>query len=203
MKPSGRSILTIGHSTLAFDRFAALLKMHGVTAIADVRSSPYSRFAPQYNRPDLARSLKASSVHYVFLGQELGARPDDVSCFKDGAVSYEALAQRPIFHQAITRLRHGSERHRIACLCAEKEPLTCHRALLVGRHLTAEGMAVEHIHANGGLEPHDRAMDRLLDLTGVSRQDLFRSRDELLTEALVRQEKKIAYVLEKGGVADL
>jgi uncharacterized protein (DUF488 family) len=202
MKPSGRSILTIGHSTLAFDRFAALLKMHGVTAIADVRSSPYSRFAPQYNRPDLAQSLKASSVHYVFLGQELGARPNDVSCLKDGTVSYQALAQRPIFRQAITRLVLGSEKHRIACLCAEKEPLTCHRALLVGRHLAAEGVAVEHIHADGALEPHDRAMDRLLDLTGVSRQDLFRSRAELLTEALVRQEKKIAYVPEKGGVTD-
>ena len=79
-------------------------------------------------------------------------------------------------------------------MCAEKEPLECHRTLLVARALVAEGMDVSHIHADGRLEPHAAAMERLLDVAGLPRHDLFRSRDDLLAEALARQEERVAYV---------
>lgn len=187
-------ILTIGHSTHTLERFIALLKQHGVTAVADVRSAPYSRLNPQFNKADLERSLQAQGIRYVFLGRELGARSDDPACYQKGRVQYARLARTEAFRQGIERLRRGAAKHRIACLCAEREPLECHRTLLVARALDDEGVEVAHIHGDGRLEPHAAAMDRLLDLTGLPRDDLFRSRADLIAEALARQEERVAYV---------
>jgi uncharacterized protein (DUF488 family) len=187
-------ILTIGHSTHTLEHFIALLKQHGVTAVADVRSAPYSRFNPHFNKAELERSLKAEGIRYVFLGRELGARSDDPSCYEKGRVQYARLARTEAFRQGIERLLRGAAEHRIACMCAEREPLECHRTLLVARALVDEGAEVAHIHADGRLEPHAAAMDRLLDLTGLPREDLFRSRADLVAEALARQEEKVAYV---------
>lgn len=194
MTAAPNPVLTIGHSTHPLDRFIALLKQHGVTAVADVRSAPYSRFNPQFNRAELERNLKAVGIRYVFLGRELGARSDDPSCYDKGRVQYARLARTATFREGFERLRRGAADHRIVCMCAEKEPLECHRTLLVARALDAEGIEVAHIHADGRLEPHAAAMDRLLDLTGLPREDLFRSRADLVAEALARQEEAVAYV---------
>lgn len=194
MSATGNEVLTIGHSTHKLERFIALLKQHSVTAVADVRSAPYSRFNPHFNKADLERSLKAEGIRYVFLGRELGARSEDPSCYEKGRVQYARLARTETFRQGIERLRRGAAEHRIACMCAEREPLECHRTLLVARALADEGTEVAHIHANGRLEPHAAAMDRLLDLTGLPRDDLFRSRADLVAEALARQEEQVAYV---------
>ncbi|NJD68018.1 MAG: hypothetical protein C3F12_00780 [Candidatus Methylomirabilota bacterium] len=190
-------VLTIGHSTHSLEAFVALLKLHGVTALADVRSAPFSRFNPQYNKDALQRSLKAEGIMYVFLGRELGARSDDPSCYEHGRVQYERLARTELFRCGIERVIRGAQEHRIALMCAEKEPLECHRTLLVARTLDDLGVPVAHILADGRLEAHGDAMSRLLDLVGVPRQDLFRSRQQLLAEALARQEARVAYVDEK------
>lgn len=194
MNATRNPILTIGHSTHPLDRFVALLKQNDVTAVADVRSTPHSRFNPQFNKVELERSLKAAGIRYVFLGRELGARSDDPSCYEKGRVQYTRLAFTSAFRDGLERLRRGAAEHRIACMCAEKEPLECHRTLLVARALDAEGIEVAHIHADGQLEPHAAAMDRLLDLTGLPHDDLFRSRADLVAEALARQEAQVAYV---------
>jgi uncharacterized protein (DUF488 family) len=194
MSATQAPILTIGHSTHKLERFTALLKRHGVTAIADVRSAPYSRFNPHFNRAELERSLKAEGIRYVFLGRELGARSEDPACYDKGRVQYARLARTEAFREGIERLRRGATEHRIACMCAEREPLECHRTLLVARALEAEGLKVAHIHADGRLEAHEAAMERLLDLTGLPRDDLFRPRANLVAEALRRQEEKVAYV---------
>ena len=190
-------VLTIGHSTHPLEAFVALLKRHGVTALADVRSAPFSRFNPQYNKDALERGLKAEGITYVFLGRELGARSDDASCYENGRVQYARLARTELFRRGIERVIRGAQEHRIALMCAEKEPLECHRTLLVARALEDLGVPVEHILADGRLEAHGEAMLRLLDLVGVPRKDLFRSRQELLAEALARQEARVAYVDEK------
>ncbi|WP_043341657.1 DUF488 domain-containing protein [Belnapia moabensis] len=197
MSVKPKSLLTIGHSNHPLEMFLALLRQHGVTAVADVRSAPFSRFNPQYNKVELERGLKAEGIRYVFLGRELGARSDDPACYEGGRVRYARLACTEAFRQGIERLCRGALEHRIVCLCAEKEPLECHRTLLVARALEAEGVEVTHIHADGGLEPNTMAMERLLDVTGLPREDLFRSREELVAEALARQEEKVAYVDEK------
>jgi uncharacterized protein (DUF488 family) len=190
-------VFTIGHSTHALDAFVELLRRHEVTAVADVRSAPYSRFNPQFDREALEAELKTRSIRYAFLGREFGARSEDPSCYEKGRVQYARLARTELFRSGIERVVRGADEHRVALLCAEKEPLECHRTLLVARALHERGIEVRHILADGRAEPHEAAMDRLLDLVGVAREDLFRSRKELVAEALARQEERVAWVDEK------
>ena len=193
MKDGG--IFSIGHSTHSIDRFIDLLKKHHIDVVADVRSSPFSRFNPQFNKGNLVGALQDADIKYVFFGNELGARVDDPSCYAEGQVQYDRLAAREEFKQAISRLIEDSTDHRIALMCAEKEPLDCHRTILVSQAMF-EGerkIEVSHIHANGTLECHSAALDRLMDMTGLSGQDFFTDDSEQLQEALAKQESKIAY----------
>ena len=194
------TVLTIGHSTHPLDRFVALLQAHCVTAIADVRSMPYSRFQPDFDREALAKTLGEHGIAYVFLGAELGGRSQDPTCYEEGRVQYRTVARTELFRSGLERLVEGAQIHRVALLCAEKEPLDCHRTLLVARELDARGVAVAHIHADGQLETHAAAMTRLLERYGMADRDLFRSREEQVVEACTRQEQKIAYVLPEGRV---
>lgn len=197
MSAARHPVLTIGHSTHSLEVFLALLRRHGVTALIDVRSAPYSRLNPQFNRETIEQSLKAHGIKYVFLGPELGARSHDPSCYENGRVQYARLARTELFRSGLERVVRGMNEYRTALMCAEKEPLECHRALLVARTLAERGVAVGHILPDGGLESHEATMERLLDVVGLPQQDLFRSRDELIAEALVRQEERVAYVDKK------
>ena len=190
-------VLTIGHSTHSLDAFVALLQQHDVTALADVRSAPYSRLNPQFNREALEQSLIAHGIKYVFLGRELGARSNDQTCYENGRVQYARLARTDLFRSGIDRVIRGANDYRIALMCAEKEPLECHRTLLVARALAELGIVVQHILADGRLESQEATMERLVRVVGLPHQDLFRSRDQLIAEALVRQEERVAYVDEK------
>lgn len=194
---NARHIMTIGHSAHSSERLLELLAQHRVTAVADVRSSPYSRLNPQFNREALKSSLKVHGISYVFLGKELGARSEDPNCYEAGKVQYGRLAQTPEFNQGVTRILKGLEKYTIALLCAERDPLYCHRTILVSRVLERLGVKVDHIHADGRLESHDEAMKRLLRLVGLPEHDFFRSAEQLLNEAYRIQEDKIAYVDEK------
>uniref|UniRef100_A0A7C2WT04 DUF488 domain-containing protein n=1 Tax=Thermorudis sp. TaxID=1969470 RepID=A0A7C2WT04_9BACT len=190
-------VFTIGHSAHTIDEFIGLLRRHGVDAVADVRSMPYSRVAPQFNREALARRLRAEGIRYVFLGEELGGRPADPSCYENGQVRYERLAQTERFKYGIERVIRGANRYRIALMCTEKEPLECHRTLLVARALHDRGVDVRHILADGRLEAHEMTMERLLDLLGLRQVDLFgshsRSHEEMLADAIARQASKVAW----------
>jgi len=197
MTDQHKLVLTIGHSTHSFDAFVKLLKRRGVTALADVRSAPFSRFNPQFNKDALEHDLTLLGIKYVFLGREFGARSNNPSCYENGRVQYARLARTDEFQQGIERVMRGSQDHRIALMCAEREPLECHRTLLVARALDQRGVTVAHILGDGGLETHRDAMERLLDVTGLPHEDLFCSREELISQALARQEERIAYVDEK------
>lgn len=186
-------IFTIGHSTHTVERFVDLLRQHGVTAVADVRSSPYSRFNPQFNRETLERALKEQGIAYVFLGKELGARSDDPSCYEKGRVQYDRLARTDLFREGLERVLKGAKSYRVALMCAEKEPLECHRTFLVSRALVSQGVPVSHILANGLVETHSVLMNRLIGVVGLSKTDLFRSNDELIEAACALQEERIAY----------
>ena len=187
-------IFSIGHSTHPVDHFMDLLARHGIDAVADVRSSPYSRFNPQFNRQTIANALKHSGIKYAFFGKELGARTEDPSCYLNGRVQYARLAARADFGHAIDRLLAGAKDHRIALMCSEKEPLECHRTILVSQALIKTGCPMTHILHDGTLETHDATLDRLLQLVGSSNEDMFSSRSDLLSEALSKQESRIAYV---------
>ncbi len=197
MNEAGDTVLTIGHSTHSLERFIALLWQHDVTAVADVRSAPYSRFNPQFNREPLAKALGAEGIRYVYLGDELGGRSKDPECYEDGRIRYDRVAATESFKDGLARVVDGAAKYRIALMCAEKEPLHCHRTLLVARALERE-VDVAHIHADGALEPHRAAMDRLLDIHKLSREgDLSGTREELIDTAIAQQAQRVAHTDDK------
>lgn len=136
-------LFTIGHSNLSIDAFIALLQRHGITAVADVRSHPYSRFLPHFNQSALKAALLNAGIQYVFLGKELGARAADQSCYVDSKASYEKIAATELFLEGIQRLLTGSEKYKISLMCAEKDPITCHRSILVCQHLREFALEID------------------------------------------------------------
>ncbi len=142
----------------------------------------------------MERYLRDCGIAYIFLGNELGARSEDPSCYEQGRVRYDLLARTELFQRGLARVREGMERYRLALMCAEKEPLECHRTILVSRHLDAFGIEVRHILADGAIEPHAEALKRLAGLLHMPETHLFLSPQELVVEAYLRQEERIAYV---------
>jgi uncharacterized protein (DUF488 family) len=194
-------IYTIGHSNGTIERLIGLLQQHSITAVADVRSQPYSRFNPQFNREVLADSLNGVGLEYVFLGQELGARSDDPACYRNGRAQYSLIAKAGVFQRGIERLLSGAQRFSLAILCAEKEPLVCHRGILISRHLRDRGMVVRHILEDGSLEDHESAVERLLDMHGLRDEHLFHSREERIALAYEKQAEDIQYAREESQPA--
>ncbi len=188
------TVFTVGHSTHTVEKLIELLRRNEISAVADVRSQPYSRVNPQFNRESLKDALKRSGISYVFLGRELGARCNDRSCYVEGKVQYDRLAKTELFQEGLARVIEGAARHRIALLCAEKDPLICHRTILVIRQLVARGLRAAHILDNGRLEQHEDALDRLLREEGIRSQDFFKPRQELVDEAYAKRGNAIAYV---------
>ena len=167
--------------------------MHAITAIADVRSSPCSRYAPQFNAGALQSGLNKNGIAYVFLGKELGARSEDDKCYVGDVVSYEKLSSTSAFQNGIMRLEEGCGRHAIALMCSERDPIECHRAILVSKVLEERGAEIIHILGNGELEAHRSTMLRVLDLLGMPHADMLHTEDELISQAYAGREKQIAY----------
>jgi len=191
------TIFTIGHSNRTLEEFLALLVGNELTAIADVRSQPYSRMNPQFNRESLAEFLGKHEIAYVFLGEELGGRSRDPACYVDGKVQYDALAQTKLFEHGLDRVEKGTLRYRLALMCAEKEPLACHRFILVARHLARRGFRLRHIIDPGAVEDHEASVARLLVELRMDSMHLFGTQDDLVELAYERQAAKIAFSQEE------
>ena len=191
-------ILTIGHSNHSWEAFARLLNQHRIDALADVRSVPASRFNPQFNRSSLWASLRHSDIGYVNLGAELGGRPQDPACYENGRVRYDRMAETGTFRRGLALVKAEAANHRVVLMCAEKDPLDCHRTLLVAQALVADGVDVLHVLSDGALEAHDQAMNRLLASYDMATEgDMFTSRDEFVAQAVQRRTQRIGYVDEK------
>lgn len=186
-------LLTIGHSNHAPDQFVGLLLRHGVTALADVRSQPYSRRFPHFSRDALKETLRECGVEYVFLGKELGARTENPACCRRGKVHYALLAMEPTFQVGLDRLLRGMANHQIVLMCAERDPVECHRAVLIARALHDRAVPVSHILGDGALEPHREMEGRMLRLLKIPEGDLLKSRAECIQEAYEIQGERIAY----------
>jgi uncharacterized protein (DUF488 family) len=186
-------IFTIGHSNHPSERFIALLRGAEVTAVADVRSAPYSRHAPQFNRDRVRDDLERAGIAYVFLGQELGGRPAEREFYADGVADYEKMAQAPAFAAGLERVIAGAQSYRIALMCRERDPLTCHRCLLVGRALVGRGARVSHILDSGEQISHTAIENELLVRTGRAGDDLFAPRAERLAAAYRDHARKVAF----------
>ncbi|HEY0940436.1 MAG TPA: DUF488 domain-containing protein [Steroidobacter sp.] len=190
-------IYSVGHSNHPIAYFLELLRGSGVDLLADVRSTPYSRFNPQFRRDSLAAVLGEHGIEYLFLGEELGARSKDPSCYEEGRINYRKLAATDLFQRGIERLLAAAKTHTLAIMCAEKDPLDCHRTILVARELVSRGEPVSHILASSEVEPHDLIMQRLREKLKIEPQDLFgEDADEQAYDLRGRQ---IAYVDPKAA----
>lgn len=186
-------LFTIGHSNHSLEAFLALLAHHEITAIADVRSQPLSRRFPCFSKKTLQASLKAAGIEYVFLGRQLGARREERECYIGDVVSFERVAVSPLFATGLARLKEGMQKYRTALMCAEKDPLDCHRAILIARQAAAFA-SIRHILSDGSLETHEYSERRLLARYQQSEEDLFCPLQERLAQAYACRASEIAWV---------
>lgn len=140
----------------------------------------------------MATSLKEANITYVYLGRELGARVDDPAYWEAGRVSYAKVAQADFFRAGLERVRDGMRSYRVALMCAEKDPITCHRMMLVTRNQRSEDFDIQHIRADGSLETNEEAERRLVDAAGMARETLFQDEAEMMEAAYARVGKKMA-----------
>jgi len=152
----GPVVYTVGHSNVAQEAFIALLKQHGIEVLVDVRSQPYSKYVPHFNAGVLKPAILAAGMKYLYLGKELGGRPEDKQYYdSNGHVLYGLVAEGDEFKAGIERLLRGAREHRVALMCNEENPAECHRRLLVGRVLVEKGARVLHIHGDGRVESEE------------------------------------------------
>jgi len=188
-------LYTIGHSNHKLDDFTRLLRPHGVTCIVDVRSNPYSRYCPQFNQESLAAALHDADIKYIYLGDQLGARPSDAQCYDGSHVNFEYVAQTEEFKLGLSRLIDAASEYRVAIMCAEKEPLECHRCILVCRHLKDHNLCIKHILADGSIEDHSDTERRLIRMLKIE-ATLFepaKTIADFIEQAYDQQARNISY----------
>ena len=179
--PPVPELYTLGHSNHPIDHFLALLRRHGVEAVADVRSRPYSRFVPHFGKARLARILADAGVGYLFLGQELGGKPvrDDPI---HARLDYEARIKEPSFQGGMQTLLDALAARRVALVCRERDPLDCHRLHLVCRYLRPMALDIRHILPDGEVETQQATERRFLERAGRAELPLFQDAVEVQTE---------------------
>lgn len=166
-------LLSIGYGARSLDEFIAALKANRIEYLIDVRTSPYSKFKPEFSREVLQLRLDRAGIHYLLMGDTLGGQPRDPDCHTDGKVDYEKVRVQPFFIAGIERLKKAFEQQRRAALmCSEGRPEQCHRSKLIGEALTAAGIPICHIDEDGALLTQTQVIDRLtngqLDLFGLA-----------------------------------
>ena len=204
-------LLSVGHSHHDLDAFVALLRGAGVTAVADVRSSPFSRRLPHFNGPQLAAILRVRGFSYVFLGDLLGGRPEPDELYDaEGRVDYERVRATDFFREGLERLLQAAERSTVAMLCSEEDPLDCHRGLMIAPALAERGVHVGHLRGDGRIESTKELEQRLLE--GYAGADLLEGlfapllsdedRRQTLAEAYRRMARRKAYRRSGEGLED-
>jgi uncharacterized protein (DUF488 family) len=192
-------LFSIGHSNIPAQRFVGMLLSAGVNAIADVRSIPASRRFPWFSGKNLEASLQDDGIRYMPFGDSLGGRPRDPALYRDSIADYEKMAKQPEFCAGLDRLLTAAAQHRVCLMCAEREPLDCHRCLLVSRALAGRGWAVGHILHDGTIEPHTVTEQRLLANGGPDADLFVTGQSERLAAAYRRRCRAVAYRSAAGS----
>jgi uncharacterized protein (DUF488 family) len=188
-------VYTVGHSSHPFEAFVKLLADHGVAVLVDVRSAPYSKYAPQFDREVLQRALNAAGIKYLFLGAELGGRPENQAYYDaEGHAVYSRMTTDPAFVAGIERLERGMANYRLALMCGEEDPAHCHRRLLVARILMERGHEVVHIRGDGRVVSDE-------DVASQSGKSLVNEQPALFAELDEDQWRSTASVLPKRAQA--
>jgi len=195
------TIFTIGHSQHPMKHFIELLNMHNINYVIDVRSTPYSKYAQEYDRENIKNILKQNNIEYCFMGKSFGARQDDRTLYTtSGYLDFEKVAMADKFNVALSSVKRGMENNNIALMCLEKAPIDCHRAILVGNAFYRANCNVEHILEDGILKNHDQLNLELLDLYFPDRNQISffgnKSEDEYLKDAYKLRNKEVGYHIE-------
>jgi uncharacterized protein (DUF488 family) len=156
-------LITLGYGKRSIEESIDLLEQHEVRFLVDVRSAPYSRYQPDFSHDTLKTHLRAHAITYLYMGEELGGRPKDRSCYDEqDRVLYDVCRQRPAFRHGIERLRTAWEQgRRVALLCSESRPENCHRSKLIGPALIEHGIEVIHLDEDGATVSQQDVMARL------------------------------------------
>ena len=192
-----KELFTIGHSNHSLDHFIELLLAHQLSTVSDVRSSPYSKYSPHFNKDVLESALRNADIDYIFLGRELGAQRSEDDCYIDGQAKYERIANLSTFKRGLEIVLQKVEHYRIALMCSESDPITCHRTILICRELKklCPDLKIIHILADGTEERQEMSEKRLVDLHKLQ-PELFgdlTSMSGLIEKAYDLQAEKIAY----------
>lgn len=189
-------LFTIGYSGQDMRGFVGLLGANRVDVVCDVRSTPYSTYKPDFSRGPFRAHLNSAGMKYIFLGNELGARPKDRSCYVEGQATYDRIAKSSFFAQGLARVRAGVEQLNLALVCSESDPIECHRAVLVCRNLSDLRSRIAHIHGDGSLEEQDAFDERLVDKHETAPPPLLRNPslwEAAVAAAYAKQGDAIAY----------
>ena len=203
-----RVLLSIGHSQHKVDYFIDMLKSHNVNYVLDVRSTPYSQFAANYNKESVRIILQNNGIAYAFMGDYFGARPMDSALYSPkGYLDFEKVANSSKFIKGFENVVKGVEQgYRIAFMCTEKDPIECHRAILVTNAFYKAGYCIEHIMPDNTVQTQDDLNNRLLDMYYADRNQLSlfssdnMSEEQCLIEAYRKQNEKIGYHIENVQV---
>ncbi|RAN36494.1 DUF488 domain-containing protein [Hyphomonas pacifica] len=185
-------IFSVGHSNHSWEDFLHLLQQHQITAVVDVRSSPVSKY-PHFTQKNIKWELHTSGIAYVFLGKELGGRPNELKYFSGTKADYEKMARSAEYSTGIDRLTTGARKYSIAMMCSEHNPFDCHRCLLVGRTLLEIGIDTQHILSTGELLSQRQAERDLMKMANAETLDMFASADQKKADAYRARALKIAY----------
>lgn len=167
-------IFTIGHSNHPAEHFLELLRAHGITAVADVRSKPYTKYAKHFCREQVERLLRGEGLHYVFMGDQVGGKPDDPDLLgPDGTPDYARIGASPGFAAGIERLVKGASTQTIALMCGEENPANCHRHHLITPALAARGVQVRHILGDSSVVEDEELKTLQSRKTGQTQNSLF------------------------------
>ena len=201
-----KEIFTIGHSAYSIELFISLLNRYQINCIADVRSVPYSQYTPQYNMNDLKGALKSHGIIYVYFGKELGARREERELYTpEGYLDFEKVSKNIVFQSAVERIQKGIDKGiNIALMCTEKDPIDCHRSIMVARQFHENKYKVGNILTDGSLQSQDDIEQRLLDLYFPDRMQptLFETGEtitelDLIVNAYRLRNKEIGYYLNR------
>lgn len=186
-------IYTIGYSSYGIDEFVSTLLKMSIEVLVDVRTNPFSKYRPEFDKEKLKNILNKNCIKYLYLGKELGGRPEGREYYKNGKVSFELLSESPIFMKGLRRLSEGANVYTIVLMCAEKDPLNCHRGILISKKLHMQGNDVNHILEDGNIETMQDMEERLLRHLKLEQYELFPDSDTLLSKAYRIQEAHVSY----------
>lgn len=160
--PATIPIYTIGYGSRSIEELIEVLRQHEIAYLIDVRSAPYSRYKSEFSKAPLANELEQHGIHYVFMGDTLGGRPDDETCYVNGKLDYEKVKEKEYYRGGIQRLHTAfSQQHAVVLMCSEGKPEECHRCKLIGATLTTQDIPVVHIDENDEQVTQAQVIERL------------------------------------------